>query len=130
MSMQTMAAFMEKAQVDEQLGVQLVALIDENETQDIFPKVVALANDNGFIVTVDDVKEVKRQFEQAPASADGDLSDDDLENVSGGIAPVVIAALIGVGGSAIAAGGGITAAVIGRGINNTVNDVGDFFKKW
>jgi predicted ribosomally synthesized peptide with nif11-like leader len=141
MSMQTMAAFLEKAQADEQVGEQLVAIIDENETQEIFPKVVALANDNGFSVTVDDVKEVRAQFQQAPASADGELSDEDLENVSGGVAPVVVAALVGVVGSAVGAGGaitaggigatgGITAAVINRGINKTASDVGNFFKKW
>ncbi|WP_028466966.1 Nif11-like leader peptide family RiPP precursor [Nisaea denitrificans] len=141
MSMQTMTAFLEKAQADEKVGEQLVAIIDENEAEAIFPKVVALANDNGFSVTVDDVKEVQKQFEQAPASADGELSDDDLENVSGGVAPVVVAALItggatlgagglGVGAAGVGAAGGITAAVINRGINKTASDVGNFFKKW
>ncbi|WP_193172637.1 Nif11-like leader peptide family RiPP precursor [Nisaea nitritireducens] len=138
MSMQTMAAFLEKAQADEQVGEQLVAIIDENETQEIFPKVVALANDNGFTVTVDDVKEVRAQFEQASASAEGELSDDDLENVSGGIATSVVAALIsgglGVGsvgvGAGVPGGGAMSAAMAGRVINKTASDVGNFFKKW
>lgn len=134
MSMQAMASFMEKAQSDPKLGEDLVSLIDQNEREDIYPKVVSLAGEHGFSVTVKDVQETRQQFEQVDASGDGELSDDDLENVSGGIAPVVIAGLItggaGLGAAAIGAGGGITAAVIKRGVNNTVNDVGNFFKKW
>lgn len=127
MSMQTMTAFLEKAQANEQLGEKLVAIIDENEAEAIFPKVVALANDNGFTVTVDDVKEVRAQFEQAPASADGELSDDDLESVSGGVAPVVAAAAIGGFSTQTC---GLTPIIINRGVNNTASDIGTFFKKW
>ena len=94
MSMQAMASFMEKAQSDPKLGEDLVSLIDQNEREDIYPKVVSLAGEHGFSVTVKDVQETRQQFEQVDASGDGELSDDDLENVSGGIAPVVIAGLI------------------------------------
>ncbi|WP_028466968.1 Nif11-like leader peptide family RiPP precursor [Nisaea denitrificans] len=135
MSMQTMTEFLEKAQADEKLGEQLVTIIHENEPEEIFPKVVTLANDNGFTVTVDDVKEVQRQFEKAGDSADGDLSDEDLENVSGGVL------LMGLG----LAMTGIQAAQAGIGIANTAAGmvataidptrpqgevIGDLFKKW
>ncbi len=133
MSMQAMASFMEKAQSDPKLGEELVSLIDQNEREDIYPKVVSLAGEHGFSVTVKDVQETRQQFEQVDAG-DGDLSDDDLENVSGGVASVVIAGLItggaALGAAGIGAAGGVTAAVLKRGINNTVNDIGDFFKKW
>tara|TARA_E500000318_G_scaffold103708_1_gene109019 strand:- start:38 stop:433 length:396 start_codon:yes stop_codon:yes gene_type:complete len=131
--MQAMASFMEKAQSDPKLGEELVSLIDQNEREDIYPKVVSLAGEHGFSVTVKDVQETRQQFEQVDAG-DGDLSDDDLENVSGGVASVVIAGLItggaALGAAGIGAAGGVTAAVLKRGINNTVNDIGDFFKKW
>tara|TARA_E500000318_G_scaffold103708_1_gene109020 strand:- start:691 stop:1095 length:405 start_codon:yes stop_codon:yes gene_type:complete len=134
MSMQAMASFMEKAQSDPKLGEDLVSLIDENEREEIYSKVVSLAGEHGFSVTVSDVKETRQQFEQLDASGEGDLNDNDLENVSGGVAPVVVAGLItggaGVGAAGIGAGGAVTAAVISRGVNNTVNDVGNFFKKW
>jgi predicted ribosomally synthesized peptide with nif11-like leader len=142
MSMQAMQSFLQKAQTEPAVGEQLVSIIDENPPEVIYPKVVTLAGSHGFDVTEADVKETHQEFKQAAAaSEDGDLSDEDLENVSGGIAPVVVAAMIGVGAAGVGAVGtvaaagvggaaGITSAVISRGINNTVNDIGKFFSKW
>ncbi|WP_420405768.1 Nif11-like leader peptide family RiPP precursor [Nisaea sp.] len=133
MSNQAMVAFLEKAQNDEQLSEKLVSIIGDNEQKDIYPKVVGLAGEYGFTVTEEDVKQVQEECAQAATAienADGDLSDDDLENVSGGLAVATTAALIGLGAAAVTAGGGITAAVIGRGVNNTVDDIGKFFSRW
>ncbi len=148
MTMQAMASFVEKAQQDPALAEELVTIIDQNDTDAIYSKVVTLANDNGFSVTVDDVKETRQQFEKmSDAGYEGDMSDDELDNVSGGIvvSSAVAAAIItgglgvaaagvgaagAVGAAGVGAGGVIAAAVIKRGINNTVNDIGNFFKKW
>ncbi|WP_193172640.1 Nif11-like leader peptide family RiPP precursor [Nisaea nitritireducens] len=122
MSTQTMAAFLEKVQADEKLGEQLVTVIHENEAQEIFPKVVTLANDNGFTVTVDDVKEVQRQFEKAGDSADGDLSDEDLENVSGGI---LLSTCIELAGIVVS---DVTRRIDPK--RSEAEVIGDLFKKW
>jgi predicted ribosomally synthesized peptide with nif11-like leader len=123
MSKQTMAAFLEKVQADEKLGEQLIILIHENEPQEIFSKVVTLANDNGFTVTVDDVKEVQREFEKAGDTADSDLSDEDLENVSGGVLVPVGMAMIGLS-VAEAIAGKIQAPV------SPMRTVGNLLRKW
>ncbi|WP_420405769.1 Nif11-like leader peptide family natural product precursor [Nisaea sp.] len=88
MSMQEMSAFLEKAQADETVAKQLFAILDHNESDVIYSKVVSLANDNGFTVTESDVKETQAQFAKAIDGAEageGDLGDDDLDNVSGGL---------------------------------------------
>ncbi|WP_420405767.1 Nif11-like leader peptide family RiPP precursor [Nisaea sp.] len=133
MSMQAMNAFLEKAEADEAVAARLVAILDENEAAAIPPKVVELANDNGFEVTAVDVEETRARFVKAIKDSereDGDLSDDDLEHVSGGVSPALINGLIKGAGLAIKVGGKIGSAIIGRGINKTVDDVGNFFSKW
>ena len=142
MSMQAMASFLEKAQGDPVLAEELVSIIEENEREVIYTEVVSLAGRHGFEITVEDAAETRKQFEQ---TGDGDLSDDDLENVAGGIAPAVVAGLItggaalgaagiGAGGAVGAAGvgaaGAVTAATLSRGVNKTASDIGNFFKKW
>ena len=154
MTMQAMASFVEKAQQDPELADELVSIIDQNDTDASYSKVVALANNNGFAVTVDDVMETRQQFEKMPEGGyQGDVSDDELDNVSGGIASVVQATGSPLGNAATAGavgvrtaamtstaivqaadlsaagarvGGGIASAVTKRG----VNDFGSFIKKW
>lgn len=86
MTNQAMQSFLNKVQSDEALGGQLVAILRDNPTETIYPKVVTLAGSQGYDVTEADVAETHRQFKQAAvAKQDGDLSDADLENVAGGI---------------------------------------------
>lgn len=145
MTMQAITSFLEKAQSEPGLAETLVEIVEENEAEAIYAKVAALASDSGFEVTAADAQEAHKQFQAAMGGADGDLSDDDLENVAGGVAPAVVAAGIGAvgavtaagvgAGGAVAAGGvtggaAITAAVVSNGVNKTVNDVGKFFSRW
>ena len=140
MSMESMAEFIEKANNDEVLANELVGILEDNEEEVIFSKIVALTKANGFDVTLEDVKEIQQQFINMPNS-DGELNDEELEGVAGGVAPVVVAALItggagvaaggaGVTAAGIGAGGAVTAAVIKNGVNKTASDIGSFMKKW
>lgn len=133
MSMQTMNSFLEKAEADEGVAARLVAILDENEKDAIPPMIVELANDNGYAITEEDVIETRQRFEKAMGSGDvedGDLSDEDLEQVSGGISPALIDGMIKLTGVAVKATGKITSVLIDRGLNRTVDDIGNFFKKW
>lgn len=133
MSMQAMNSFLEMAETDEAVASRLVAILDENEPGAIPPKIVELANDNGYAVTEADVVETRERFEKAVDGTDvedGDLSDEDLEHVSGGVSPAIIDGLIKATGVAIKVGGKITSVLVNRGINRTVDDIGNFFKKW
>jgi predicted ribosomally synthesized peptide with nif11-like leader len=133
MSMESMAEFIEKANNDEVLANELVGILEDNEEEVIFSKIVALTKANGFDVTLEDVKEIQQQFINMPNS-DGELNDEELEGVAGGVASVVAAALItggaGVTAAGIGAGGAVTAAVIKNGVNKTASDIGSFMKKW
>jgi len=152
MSMQAMASFVEKAQSDEALAGKLVEILGNNEGDEITSKVIVLAKENGFEITASDVEETRRQFEQFADADEGELTDGDLENVAGGVvaAPIAAAAITGAGAvtaAGVRATGDVTAATIGAttnvgaatalgaaavasGVNNTVNEVGKFFKRW
>jgi len=136
MSMQAMASFLEKTQGDEVLAENFVDILANNEGDEITSKVIDLAKVNGFDITASDVEETRKQFEQVTEAGDGELSDDDLENVSGGVvvsatvAAAIITGVAGVGAAGIGAAGALGSAVIKNGINNTVNDIGNFFSRW
>lgn len=133
MSMTAMKSFLETAQSDAALADQLVAIIAENPPEVIYPKVVTLAGAKGFEVTEADVKETHAEFKQAAESGqDGELGDDDLENVSGGVSAVTDPILHGFLRS-----GEVAKSLIDRGITDAANgvadaakDVADFLKNW
>ena len=52
MSMESMAEFIEKANNDEVLANELVGILEDNEEEVIFSKIVALTKANGFDVTL------------------------------------------------------------------------------
>ena len=85
--MHDLHAFLEKAMTDKIITEKLIAVTGGSEATDIYPKVVGLANEYGFTVSEEDVKQVHEESARATAdteNSDGDLSDDELENVSGG----------------------------------------------
>lgn len=114
MTMQTMKSFLEKANSDQDLAEALVAIIDGNEPDTIYPQVVALAGQHGFIVTIEDVEEIHKQCSAFDETTEGDLDDDALADVAGGgVAMTALGAGIGasVYGSHAASSGGNTGDV-------------------
>jgi len=117
MSMQAMASFLEKTQSDEALTENLVQILANNEGDEITSKVIVLAKEHGFEITASDVEETRKQFAQHAEDADGDLSDDDLENVSGGLLARFV--------------GGVF-HLIGKNetVKKVTDDAAEFFTRW
>ncbi|WP_213473771.1 hypothetical protein [Thalassospira tepidiphila] len=137
MSAQAMADFLVEANQNEALAVGMVEAIGDKEGAAATSAVAEYANQNGYDVTEEDAAEAQMALVKA-TEGEGELSDDDLDDVSGGIAGTIalaaaatsIAASGAITGANMAASGGIVSSVIGHGINKTVNDVGEFFKQW
>lgn len=78
--------FINDSFVDETLSGKFESVIGDKSLDEVAENVVQLAIDNGYDLTMDALKEV-RELASAGAKEmeEGDLSDDDLENVSGGV---------------------------------------------
>jgi len=133
MSMQAMASFLEKTQSDGALTENLVQILANNEGDEITSKVIDLAKANGFDITASDVEETRKQFAQHAEAGDGELSDDDLENVSGGIGALTMPSyfdLVKAGETVLKSGVNSAAKVTTNDVRNAVDQVGDFLKRW
>ncbi len=135
MSKEMMVSMMEKASSDQGFAGGLVAAVGEREGQDAVSAIAEYGKANGFSVTEADVAEMRSQLIAATAPSDGDLADDDLENVAGGVEGVrglpgyVMDSLVG----------NVFPGILQPLPGNTpvfppsatpVPSVGDFFKQW
>ena len=78
--------FINDSFVDETLSGKFESVIGDKSFDEVAENVVQLAIDNGYDLTMDALKEVRElAFAGAKEMEEGDLSDDDLENVSGGV---------------------------------------------
>ncbi|MCQ0988067.1 Nif11-like leader peptide family RiPP precursor [Jiella marina] len=78
MSIQSMKDFANAARADEEMASGLAAAIGERTGRDAEDAILAYARTCGFDVTAQDIEALRR-----PPSADGALSDDELDAVSG-----------------------------------------------
>jgi len=74
--MSQLKAFIEKAQSDKELMAKLDALGEKDAGAD---EIIALAKENGFTVTADELEKIKDGGEES-----GELAEEDLEAVAGG----------------------------------------------
>lgn len=142
MTMQAMTAFLEKAQSDPALVEKLVGIVEENEGQAIYDKLAALACDSGYDVTAADTESMHQSILAELGDGEGDLSDDDLESVAGGLLSQgelrtgknLVGAIRdgGVEGTAMGLYGGMrdSGKMIGDAAGKEFKKVGDFFSKW
>lgn len=94
MSVESLKAFAKKVVEDEELKKKAKAVGMENADG-----LVALAKENGFDVSKQDFEEVSKE-----AQSSGELNEDDLEQVAGGVVAAGVAAAAGV----VAAGAAVT----------------------
>jgi len=73
--MEQLKAFLEKAGADSELTIKLEELGEGTENSDEF---IAIAAEYGFIVTTNDINEVKSELKKT------EISEDQLESVAGG----------------------------------------------
>ena len=76
--------FINDSFVDETLSRKFESVIGDKSLDEVAENVVQLAIDNGYDLTMDALKKF-RGLASAGEMEEGDLSDDDLENVSGGV---------------------------------------------
>ena len=97
MSMTAMTDLHEKTQIDEAFVTSLVDVIGDAEGDVAINAVVIYATNNGFEITVEDAAEAQKQIVAYMDQTEGDLADDELDNVAGGILPILGTAAIGGG---------------------------------
>jgi len=85
MASQAMTKMLEKAMTDEAFAQGLIDSIGEKEGDAALAAVTDFGQRNGFAVTVADAAAMQRQLIAASEQVDGDLDDDALEGVAGGV---------------------------------------------
>lgn len=107
MSVESLKAFGNKITEDEDLKKKA-----QDRGLDNVDEMVALAQENGFDVTREDYKKLAEEVKSSE-----ELTDDDLEQVAGGLATTLAAgAAVGAAaGGALVAGGAVAAANAGKG---------------
>lgn len=90
MNAQAVTRMLERLIADEAFAVGLVEAVGERQGSVAIDAVVAYANRNGFPISPVDAEELQRHLIADAGFAEGDLDDDDLDTVAGGV-------LIGMG---------------------------------
>jgi hypothetical protein len=85
MSNQAMIQMLEKAMADEGFALGFVTAVGDKQGDAAIEAVAEYGKANGFAVTAQDAAEMQRQFMATADTAEGDLDDADLDNVSGGL---------------------------------------------
>lgn len=121
MSTTAMTQMLDKAMSDEGFAKGLVEAVGDKSGSDAVSAVVSYGTDNGFSVTDADAVEMQKQLLSQADGSDGDLADDDLENVSGGVGLGNLANLMGGGGAlGNMLGGGMAAGGIAGAANSAI----------
>jgi len=119
MSKDAIKAFMTEVGSDTGLAGRMRSAVETHDGPDAVEAIAALARDSGFDVEVRDVEAFR---ERALALLDdGEMRDDQLESVSGGVM-VVDDIILGLG--AVAVVGGVAALFA------TSDEGRDFFSRW
>lgn len=103
MSVEKVAEMLKKVSEDKGFAEKFSKVYDGGED---FTAVVAFGKENGFEFTAEDCKQV---YEAIDDQMDDELSDDDLENVAGGIVSSTAAAVVGAGAAVVGAGTAVAA---------------------
>lgn len=134
MSEQAMGEFLAAADKDKTLADAFTSAIADNEGPAVLAAIASVAQSNGFDVTVDDVEAVREKI-LAAQEAQGELSDEQLENVAGGemitvgiVATTLVIGAVTAGGLTV--GGALAHSIADKGFAKVASNVGDFFKKW
>lgn len=90
MNAQAVSRMLERLVADEAFAVGLVEAVGSKQGGAAIDAVVAFANDSGFPISAVDAEELQRHLIADAGFAEGDLEDDDLDGVAGGV-------LIGLG---------------------------------
>ena len=77
MSIESAQAFIEKMQTDSDFRERVVALKSREQRR-------SFINNEGYDFTKEEFEQAKQKFAIETTSSDGELSDEDLENVAGG----------------------------------------------
>lgn len=139
MSQQAMTKFFSALHENPALAERVRDAVEQNEGQAAIEAVAGVAADAGFDVSVADVADFRSRALEL--LADGELSEQNLEKVAGGLigvddvlllgaAPVMLGGLTALAGSAMAVGslGTVTAGMMIS--TDFANKVSDFFSKW
>lgn len=87
MSIETVNQFLTKVSQDEKLQTELSQAVKEQESA---TAAVELADQHGYKFTPE---EFEQQIQKMQKAQDGELSEEELETVAGGLAPLAVAAL-------------------------------------
>lgn len=119
MTIQNMTTFITDALENEALANELVSVVGIKTGTAANQAVAELARSKGYDVTTEDAATLNESILNADG-ADGELSDDDLDNVSGGLG---LGPIQGIGN-------GILQPIFSQPDILPVPSVPDFFKQW
>ena len=120
--------FVTKLSEDQAFAKQVGEIVENNEGNEILDKLAALGKEHDLNVSAEEIEEARKAL-ASYAQTEGELDEEQLEQVSGG---GVAAAIIGAGITAAGSAGALSAAGIGVGTSAALNydKVGEFFSKW
>jgi len=138
MSQQALTEFIESLANNPAWAARLRAEVESHEGRDAIEAVARVASDAGYDVEAADAEAFRSNA--LKALEDGDLDDESLGNVSGGVLLGVVANAIILGGSGAVIGAAATGAVAGTAgvvggtallVSKDLRDgITNFFSKW